>query len=135
MKFTRTDRIWLATASLLYPSTNPVRLVSKKEILREIEDHFPINITHVMLTHHLVSWVARQAKNRKLKSGGNRNRYLFRYLDGQTPSRKGLFRLYKQQDSQYDGWDKTGKTLPKGENIPIEYQYLLKWYHKNYYGK
>ena len=133
MEFTRTDRIWVASASLLFPSTSQVRLVSEKDILQEIENLFPINITRIMLTHHLVSWVDRQASTKYVNIGGNRARYLFRSKDGHIPFLEGLFRLYKQQDSQNDGWDKTGKTNLKKEKIPIEYHYLLDWYQKNYY--
>ncbi|RMI12775.1 MAG: hypothetical protein D6681_06370 [Calditrichaeota bacterium] len=127
------DRIWIATASLLYPETSPGRLVSLDEILAEIDRLFPTEITRVMVTHHLVSWVDRQKDRANPSRGGSRNRYLFRTLDGVTPSGTGKFRLYRAGDARYDGQGKTGKTHPQEEDVPAAYRYLLKWYQEEYY--
>lgn len=133
MALSKMERIWIATASLLYPDTDPGRLVSLDEILAEIDRLFPTKITPVMVTHHLVSWVDRQKDRANPSRGGSRNRYLFRTLDGVTSSSMGEFRLYRAGDARYDGQDKTGKTHPKKDDVPATYHHLLNWYQEEYY--
>ena len=128
------DRIWVATASLIYPEIKSTVLVSYDDILNKVNERFPINITPIMLTHHLVSWEDRQADKKNPKRGGSRNRYLFCTLDGYEPIENGFFRLYKKSDSQFDGWDKTGKIRPENIKIPPEFRYLIDWHENDYFG-
>ena len=81
MAFTRMDRIWVATASLICPNIGSTALVSNDEILNKVNARFPINITPIMLTEHLVSWVDRQVDKNDPNRGGSRNRHLF-FRDG-----------------------------------------------------
>jgi len=104
-----------------------------EEILSEINRQFPIQITPIMITHHLVSWKDRQADKNNPKQGGSRNRYLFQTLDGQSPAKNGSFRLHKKTDSIFDGCDKTGKVHPENKSVPKEYLYLLDWYSRTYF--
>jgi hypothetical protein len=80
----------------------------------------------------LVSFINRQADKQNPNRGGSRNRYLFRTIDGKTPSYKGNFRLYKHPDQQYDGMDKTGKTSPMKNALDEKYCYLYDWYQWKY---
>jgi hypothetical protein len=126
------DRIWVATASLIYPDTSADHLVTIEAILREINRLYPTRITRGMITHHLVSWMNRQADQADPTRGGSRNRYLFRTRDGRTPWGQGDFRLYKEIDGQFDGIEKNGRVRPEENQIPTEYRHLLDW-HKNQY--
>jgi hypothetical protein len=128
------DKIWIAAASLLYPDTSAARLITLKEMLEEINRLFPTKITPVMITHHLVSWVDRQASKANPAMGGSRNRYLFRTRDGLSPSGRGDFRLYKEMDGRFDGVDKTGRVRPEENQIPPEYFYLLEWHRNDYFS-
>lgn len=127
------DMIWIATALLIHPNVSPTRLVTNSLIENKIWSLFGTKITPVMLEQHLVSWEDRQADKWNPKRGGSRNRYLFRTIDGLSPSGIGDFRLYKKADSKYDGLDKTGRICPELEKIPAAYHYLVEWYKKNYY--
>jgi hypothetical protein len=127
------DMIWIAVATLLYPATSPKTMVTRRQIENKVDNLFGDNIMPVMIERHLVSWVDRQADKAQPSRGGSRNRYLFRTIDGTSPSEMGDFRLYKQMDNQYDGWDKTGRTCPDPTSIPVEYHYLIDWYKTDYY--
>jgi hypothetical protein len=127
------DRIWVATASLIYPDTSADHLVTSEAILQEINRLFPTQITPVMITRHLVSWVDRQAHQAHPSRGGSRNRYLFRTRDGRTPSGQGDLRLYKEIDSQFDGIDKIGRVRPEENQIPAKYHILLEWHNNEYF--
>jgi hypothetical protein len=132
-QMTKMDKIWVATALLIYPETRSTRLVALDQILMEIDRLFPTEIFPVMVTHHLVSWVNRQADKNNPVRGGSRNRYLFRTKDGITPSGDGNFRLYKRADGNYDGKEKTGKERPGTPEIFQEYRYLLTWHEEVYF--
>ena len=127
------DMIWIAVASLLYPEISPLHLVSRKNIEAQVWRLFSTKITPVMIEQHLVSWVDRQADNNQPNRGGSRNRYLFKTLDGVSPSQKGDFRLYKRVDERYDGRDKTGRTHPDIDVIPSEFRHLCEWFETHYY--
>jgi hypothetical protein len=66
------DKIWVATASLIYPDTSVDHLVTFQAILQEINRLFPTQITRVMISHHLVSWMDRQADQADPTRGGSR---------------------------------------------------------------
>jgi hypothetical protein len=127
------DMIWIAAATLIYPKTLSRQLVSESQIEEQVYRLFKSKITPFMVSKHLVSWEDRQADQENPRRGGSRNRYLFRTMDGVSPSGAGSFRLYKQIDSKYDGWEKTGRICPELEDFPGEYHYLIKWYSEHYY--
>ena len=55
-QMTKMDKIWIATALLIYSETRNTRLVSYEQIINEIDRLFPDEITPIMVTRHLVSW-------------------------------------------------------------------------------
>lgn len=129
----KTDMIWIATAVLIYPDTLPRKYVSELQIEKEVARLFDTRITPIMVTKHLVSWEDRQADRVDPRRGGSRNRYLFQTENGTKPSGEGKFRLYKQADGQYDGWEKTGRICPDAESIPSNFHYLVEWYKAQYF--
>lgn len=129
---TKMDKNWIATATLIYPNTLDTYLVSESQIIEKIDEMFKTEITPIMLEKHLVSFIDRMADKNNLIRGGSRNRYLFRTSDGKNPNSKGNFRLYKNRDQQYDGWDKTGKECPLKKDVDEKYHYLLNWYSQEY---
>ncbi len=133
--FTKMDKIWVVIALQLHPDIHHTKLVSLDEIRRILKYNFDTEITPIMLTHHLVSWIDRQADRTVPARGGSRNRYLFRSEDGLMPSETGNFRLYKAQDARFDGWDKTGKVRPEPDAIPPEFHHLLDWHQTTYFGQ
>lgn len=126
------DTIWIATATLIHPSTVDTDLVSQSQIIEKIDEMFETKITPIMLGKHLVSFIDRMADKKNIIRGGSRNRYLFRTSDGANPKSNGNFRLYKNRDQQHDGRDKTGKTCPSKDDIDPEYYHLLNWYSQEY---
>jgi hypothetical protein len=126
-------KIWISTTSLIYPETSANCLATLREILAEIDRLFPTQISRVMVSHHLVSWVDRQADKANPARGGSCNRYLFRTQDGLTPSAQGDFRLYKEMDGRFDGVDKTGRVRPEKNRIHPDYHYLLDWHRNEYF--
>jgi hypothetical protein len=130
---TKTDKIWVATTSLIYPRTNKTILVSREEIEDQVYRIWQSTLTPIMIEKHLVSFEDRQADRMNPSRGGNRKRYLFRTSDGVNPSEGGDFRLYCRDDSPHDGWDKTGPTCPSKEHIDKQYLYLLNWYMDQYF--
>ena len=128
------SRIWVATAFLIHPDISSSRLVTFNEIIEKINHLFPINITPVMIKKHLVSWENRQRRKKQPSTGGSDYRFLFKTLDGVIPSQCNKFRLYKKQDSQFDGIEKTGNTHPDHSKIPDAYHYLIDWYQKEYFN-
>ncbi len=129
---TKMDMIWIAAASLLYPSTSSKRTITRKAIQGRVTELFGVSITPVVVERHLVSSVDRQADKGQPSRGGSRNRYLYRTHDGITPSLSGNFRLYKTADTPHDAHEKTGKTLPEVEMVAAEYQHFLHWYTAQY---
>jgi hypothetical protein len=127
------DMIWIAAASLIYPELTSRRLLTETQIKEQVYRLCKTKITPIMVSKHLVSWEGRQADTGNPRRGGSRNRYLFRTTNGKNPSGAGSYRLYKQIDSQYDGWEKTGRMCPEYEDIPDEYHYLIGWYNRHYY--
>jgi hypothetical protein len=130
---TKMDKIWIATALLIYPETRNTRLVSFEQIVNEVERLFDTEITPIMVYGHLVSWEDRQVDKDNPSRGGSRNRYLFRTNDGATPASDGKFRLYKRSDGKFDGKDKIGKECPETSMVSPEYRYLLTWYQDVYF--
>lgn len=133
MLMTKMDMIWTATANLIHDNVASTFLVNGNSIKAEVNRIWNIQITDIMLYKHLVSWEDRQADKNNLQRGGSRNRYLFRTSNGKNPDSEGDFRLYKNQDTQYDGWDKTGPTCPQAQNIDPAYRFLVQWYQNKYY--
>ncbi|RKG69785.1 HNH endonuclease [Corallococcus sp. CA054B] len=125
------DGFWLAAASLLYPPTEPARLISLDQITRRYEELFGRAPTP-SLEQSIISWKQRYVDRARPSQGGSPKRYLFRTDDGSTPSPRGRFRLYKTSDSAHDGQGKNGATCPGMEEIPKRYHYLVKWYLKHY---
>jgi hypothetical protein len=126
------DMVWAAVASMLHPETSSSRTVTRSEIEATVEKLFVASITPVMVERHLVSSEDRMADKEQPQRGGSRNRYLFRTSDGTMPARDGRFRLYKNADAKYDGWEKTGPTHPDASAIPTEYRHLVEWYAGKY---
>ena len=125
---TKMDMIWIAVANLLHPHTSASRTVTRTDIEKEVSRLFDASLTTVMIERHLVSSVDRMADKDQPKRGGSRNRYLFRTASGSTPTQEGRFRLYKNVDSPYDGWEKTGPTHPDPAAVSPEYKPLIEWY-------
>lgn len=130
---TKMDMIWTAAANLIHPNVASTFLITGKMIEAEVSRIWNINIEYVMLYKHLVSWEDRQADKNNPKRGGSRNRYLFRTINGKDPDSRGDFRLYKEQDTQYDGRDKIGPVCPQAKNVDPAYSYLVQWYLTKYY--
>lgn len=126
--------IWIAVATMLHPDTSSSRTVTRGQIEAQVSKLFGETITPIMIQRHLVSSEDRQADKTDPRRGGSRNRYLYRTEDGRAPSRDGRFRLYKQADSKYDGWEKTGPTHPDPAAIAAEYRSLIEWYKGQYIG-
>lgn len=124
--------IWIAVASLIAPNTSSSRTVTRQAIQVRVAELFGQSITPVVIDRHLVSSVDRQADRTIPARGGSRNRYLFRTIDGVSPSNQGNFRLYKTTDSRHDGHEKTGKTLPKLAAVATDHQHYVDWYIAHY---
>jgi hypothetical protein len=133
-KMTKMDMIWIAVASMLHPETSASKTVTRGQIEAHVTKLFAETITPVMIERHLVSFEDRQADKTDPRRGGSRNRYLFRTVDGNLPSRDGRFRIYKQADSKHDGWEKTGPTHPDPAAVAAEYRSLIDWYRRQYVG-
>ncbi|MEX2720360.1 MAG: hypothetical protein Q6362_002940 [Candidatus Wukongarchaeota archaeon] len=129
---TKMDKIWVATASLIYPDVNCKKCISESQITSQVTEMFNTKITPIMLRVHLVSSMDRMADKKNPARGGSRNRYMFRTNDGIRPYHKGNFRLYKSKDGQYDGWEKVGKTCPRKGDVDKEFHHLIEWYENNY---
>ena len=129
---TKMDMVWVAAANLIRPSITSLRTVTREQIESEVSRLFGASITPIMIDKHLVSFESRQADRRNPRSGGSRNRYLFRTADGSSPSKSGRFRLYKSADKLHDGEDKTGPINPDSKNVNIEFQALITWYESEY---
>jgi hypothetical protein len=130
---TKMDMIWTATANLIHSKVASTFLITGHMIKAEVNRIWNVKITHTMLYKHLVSWENRKADKNNPKRGGSRNRYLFRTINGNDPDSKGDFRLYKKQDTQYDGRDKSGPVCPQAPNVDPAYSHLVQWYLTNYY--
>lgn len=130
------NMVWIATASLIYPSITSSKLVTAIQIKDEISRLFHgadnATTTSIQITRHLVSWRDRDADKTNGRRGGDRSRFLFQTLNGKTPSDIGKYRLYKKVDALYDGKDKTGTAHPAKRDVLPEYHYLIDWYVKSY---
>ena len=131
-QMTKMDMIWVAVASLIAPSTLSSRTVTRQAIQNRAVELFGESVAAVLIDRHLVSSVDRQADRSIPTRGGSRNRYLFRTIDGVSPSDRGNFRLYKAADARHDAHEKTGKTLPAVAAVSAEHQHYLNWYVTNY---
>jgi hypothetical protein len=129
---TKMDMIWVAVASLLHPDTRSSKTVTRSDIESTVSKLFGKSLTPVMIERHLVSSEDRMADKDNPQRGGSRNRYLFRTVDGNAPSREGRFRLYKLNDAKHDGWDKTGPSHPEVSAVRSEYRHLIAWYRQEY---
>jgi hypothetical protein len=127
------SKIWVATATLIFPNTSHLILFTKQQIIDQIDKLWNTHISLVMLEKHLVSFENRQYDKGHPSRGGSRNRYLFRTSDGFAPDDNGSFRLYKGIDGQYDGKDKTGPYCPLPSKVDPQFQYLIGWYQANYF--
>ena len=129
---TKMDKIWIAVAKLLHPTTASSATVTRDEIEAEVSQLFGDALSRVMIDRHLVSFEDRQVDKNNPSRGGSRNRYLFRTCDGRLPSRDGRFRLYKAVDRAHDGDGKDGPVHPDVDNISGDYKYLVSWYLRHY---
>lgn len=115
IKFTAADRVWIATALLHkeQPSNDDFSLEDIRERgLKEglVEDK--ANTFYVHANQHCVA-------NRPPNPGNHR--MLFE-------TGKGRRRLYQEGDATWPG--RIGKMLPRKEDIPTKYHYLLDWHQK-----
>ena len=124
---TKMDKIWIAVATLIHPNFRAMVTVSKAEIDAQVHAMFQIEVTPVMITHHLVGSEDRQRDRNNPQRGGSRNRYL-------TRDANGRFRLYRKSDAINDGRDKSGPYCPKAENVCPGHRYLLDWYIACYFA-
>lgn len=122
---TKMDMVWVAVASLLHPRTGAGVFVRKARIDARVLELFGESVPPVLITHHLVNSVDRQADQVQPSRGGSRNRYLFR-------DESGGYRLYKNVDGNSDAWEKNGPTHPDANNVDAEYADLLTWYENDY---
>ena len=129
---TKMDMVWIAAASTLHPETTSSKTVTRGDIERTVSRLFGTSLTTVMIERHLVSSEDRMADKDQPQRSGSRNRYLFRTVDGRTPSREGRFRLYKLADAKYDGWERTGPTHPDVAVVRPEHRHLVEWYERGY---
>ena len=120
------DMVWIAVADLIYPQIASSVAVFKNTIDERVYEMFGAKITPVMITHHLVNSVDRQADARNPSRGGSRKRYLATNPDG-------CFRLYKKSDVHTDAVDKTGPYHPSVDGISSEFAYLISWYRTAYF--
>ncbi|WP_363502386.1 HNH endonuclease [Burkholderia sp. LMU1-1-1.1] len=131
---TNMDKIWVATASLLFPNINANRLVAATEIRQRVQSLFGTDVSAALMAH-LVAWKDRNLDKQSPSRGGSRNRYLFKTSDGAHPSAEGGgYRLYQSADARFDGEGKDGPTCPGVGNISVEYEYLRTWYLDDYLG-
>ena len=117
--------VWVTVATLLYPRTDEAAVVTKAQIDEAVNAMFGEDITPVMITHHLVNSVDRQADRDIPERGGSRNRYLFRDANGD-------YRLYKYRDRDSDALEKTGPTHPDPTNLDAVHAPLVAWYQEEY---
>ena len=129
---TKMDMIWIAVASLIAPNASSGYTVTRQAIQARVKELFGESVTPVVINRHLISSVDRQADRTIPTRRGSRNRYLFRTIDGVSPSDRGNFRLYKKADASHDGHEKTGKALPEVAAVSTEHQHYLVWYKTNY---
>lgn len=125
VKMTKMNMVWVAVAKCIYPDIQTTTKVTKEEIDKMVDRLFSKKITPVMITHHLVNSIDRQADKTNPQRGGSRNRYLVK--DAQN-----RFRLYKYVDNSSDGWDKTGPCCPSVDQVASEFTYLVTWYTTTY---
>lgn len=123
---TKMNMVWVAVAKCIYPATQSAAKVTKEEIDTMVYRLFSNRITPVMITHHLVNSVDRQADKMNPWRGGSRNRYLVKDTNN-------YFRLYKYVDNSSDGWEKTGPCCPSMDQIDQEFRGLVDWYTTVYY--
>lgn len=115
IRFAAADRVWIATA--LLHKENPSREdFSLQEIRgRGEKEHFVEEKSNVFYVHANQHCVANRTPN-----PGN-HRML-------TETTRGRRRLYRGGDGSRPG--RVGKIVPRREDIPSKYHYLLDWYRK-----
>jgi hypothetical protein len=116
LKLKVADAIWLAVA--MRHKADPNRKSFKtKEITAAIRESWPEIRANTIAAHlhsHLVANVAPH---------GGHYRMLVRLEDGSL-------RLYRPGDPVAMG--RSGKTMPNRSDVPVEYHFLLDWYHSEY---
>ena len=129
------DKVWVATATLLYSNLSDDKLVSMAEIRRQVVGLFGNEVSPSLISH-LVSWKKKNLDKISPSRGGSRNRYLFRTQDSSTPSYEGGggYRLYKLADRRFDGEGKDGPICPRVDGIQDDCLYLRTWYLEDYLG-
>lgn len=113
-RFVAADRVWLTTA--LLHKENPRRAdFSESEIVERGRREGLVEETTTFPVHVNLHCVANRPPN-----PGN-HRMLFE-------TQKGMRRLYREGDPHMPG--RTGKIVPRREDIPSKYHHLLDWYAK-----
>lgn len=114
-RFAAADRVWIATA--LLHKENPSRRDFKLQEIRErgAREGFVEERTNTFYVHANQHCVA----NRQPNPGNHR------MLTETAPGRR---RLYRTGDSARPG--RSGKIVPRREEIPPKYHHLLDWYQK-----
>lgn len=114
-KFAAADRVWI-TVALLH-NENPSRIDFAMDEIRErgrkegfVEEN--VNTFYVHANQHCVS-------NRQPNPGNHRML---------IETQRGRRRLYRDGDPSMPG--RTGKIVPRQEDIPAKYHHLLDWYAK-----
>lgn len=114
-KFAAADRVWIAAA--LLHNENPSRSDFTVDEIRERgkQEGFVEEKVNTFYVHTNQHCVANRAPN-----PGNHRMLL--------ETQKGRRRLWREGDSSMPG--RTGKIIPRREDIPPKYHYLLDWYAK-----
>lgn len=114
-RFLAADRVWIATALLHKENPNRTDFAESEIVERGRKEGFVEEKSTAFAVHanqHCVS-------NRQPNPGNHR--MLFE-------TQKGKRRLYREGDHSMPG--RTGKIIPRREDIPSKYHYLLDWYAK-----
>lgn len=127
------DKFWVATASMLHPSTDSKTLLTLTQIQKKYVELFSEPLPS-SLEQQLISWKRRYADKNNESRGGSRKRYLYRTDDGHTPNARGKFRLYKTSDLVFDGEEKSGPSHPAKNDVYERFQFLIDWYLDDYVG-
>jgi len=112
------DAIWIATA-LLHKENEKRDAFKIKEITDKVKEIFNLKVNDATISIHVSSHCVANTR-----ASPDRNRILFK-VD------RALYRLYRPDD-KYNSSRSGGKTKPRTEAIPQEFQYLLEWYSKEY---
>ena len=114
-RFFAADRVWIATALLHKENSSAVDFTEAEIVERGRREGFIEERSNAFAVHANQHCVANRVPN-----PGN-HRMLFE-------THKGRRRLYREGDHAMPG--RTGKIVPRREDIPSKYRYLLDWYAK-----